>query len=359
MAKKTGHSYKQLATAFRHKNFEPLYFLYGEETFLIDELQDLLIQNAVAPEQRDFNFDLVYGSESEGPAVLSLCSSFPMMADRRLVVVREFDKLDENRVFTDYASDPNPSAIVFLACTRKPNLSRHPYRALKKHAVWSEFKSLYDNKLPGWISNRVEALGYDIEPQAAQHLAEYIGSDLQTAATEIDKVITYAGGRTRLTADDVVHASGQMRAFNVFELQKAIGKGEYADTMRIAENMLRHASNPTGEALRMVIMLDRYFQKLWKLLTCRSLGKYEIAKRIGVSSYFVREYTSSLRTFDRSAIENAFSALLAADYELKGGAEGEPSLVITLLLRRIFEPLRGSSEGNIPIEASFYTHHGN
>ncbi len=340
MAKNTGLSYKQLATDFRKKNFRPLYFLYGEETFLIDELQDLLIKYAVPPEHRDFNLDLVYGTEAEAGMVLSACSSYPVMAERRLVVVREFDQLDENKMFTGYAEQPNTSAVVLLACAGKPNLSHNPYRALKKHGAWGEFKSLYDNQMPGWISARVESMGRRIEPQAVQHLAEYIGEDLRAAATEIDKIITYTGERDMITADDVVHASGQMRAFNVFELQKAIGLGKYSDAMRIAENMLRHASNPQGEAILIVVMLHRYFQKLWKLLTCRSLGKYEIAKRVGINPYFVGEYTSSLKRFDRSAIDHAMGGLVAAEYELKGGAEREAPLIITLLLRRIFLPLR-------------------
>ena len=346
---KTGLTYDQLDTAFRHRNFKPLYFLYGEETFLMDELQQVLIEHALAPHERDFNLDLVYGSEAEVRAVLGLCGAFPMMAERRVVVVRSFEQLKENRLFTTYAESPNPSAVVLLLCTGKPNLSAHPYRALKQHAAWGEFKKLYDNQIPGWIQRRVGTLGYEIEPTAVQMLADYVGTHLHAAATEIDKLITYAGEQRTLTADDVVRASGQTREFNVFELQRAIGEGRYADTQRIAERMLGQASNPRGEALMIVSVLAGYVTKLWKLSACRAqrIAEREMAQRVGISPFFIKEYLFSLRRFPPQALEQAFAALLAADYELKGGSRRDERLVLTLLLRRL-TPASARSEAAAP-----------
>lgn len=339
MAKK-GLTYEQLEAAFRHRNFKPLYFLFGEERFLVEELERLLIACALAPHERDFNFDLLYGAESEASEVLSLCRSFPMMAERRLVIVRDFDKLKENRLFTDYAEHPNPQAVVLLSCATKPNLSAHPYRALKAHAAWGEFKKFYDNQMPGWVAGRVRGQGYEIEPEAVQMLADYVGTNLQAAAAEIEKIITYTGARQRITGEDVIQASGQTRDFNVFELQRAIGEGRSADALRIADRMLQQASNARGEALLIVSVLTTYFTKLWKLTTCadRHLPDKAIAARIGVSPYFVKEYLFSRKRFSLPGIERAFAALLAADFELKGGAGRDERLVLTLLLRRLVPP---------------------
>lgn len=340
MAKDTGPSYDDLATAFRHRNFDPLYFFYGEETFLIDELQELLIDEALDPHQHDFNLDIVYGSEAEASKVIGLCQGFPAGAERRVVIVREFEKLENNREFKTYAEQPNSRAIVLLACTEKPNLSAHPYRALKEHATWSEFQSPYDNEMPGWIQEYVNGRGYEITPKAIQMLADYVGTDLQRASSEIEKLITFAGDRSELTADDVLAASGQTREFNVFELQKAIGEGRHADAERIAERILQQASNPQGEAIMIVIMLGRYFDKLWTLQKSGILrkNKYDLAGEIGVNPYFVEEYKQAAQRYDHSSITDAYSALMAADYELKGGSSRSPSLILTLVLRRLLPP---------------------
>ena len=337
MSGKTGLSYQQLETAFQHENFEPLYFLYGEEQFLIDELQDCFLKHALNPSERDFNLDIVYGAEAEATSVLALCAGYPVMAARRVVIVRDFEKLKGNRQFKDYAEKPNPSAVVMLICGDKPNVSAHPYRALRRHAAWSRFKTLYDNEMPGWIKQRVEAQGYRIEPKAVRMLSNYVGTDLRSAAAEIEKLTTFAGRRGQITGEDVVRASGQTREFNVFELQEALGQGRYTDALRTADRMLQQASNASSEAIMIVAVLNAYFTKLWKLLACQGqrLSKQALAKRIGVSPYFVKEYQISLRRFGPEDVEQAFSALLAADYELKGGSNRDERLIVTLLMKRL------------------------
>lgn len=342
MASKTGASYNDLANAFRQGNFKPLYFFYGDEGFVMDELQALLIEHALQPNERDFNLDVVFGPEATTPDVLARCAALPMMAERRVIIVRGFDEMDEKHParkhsFKSYAEQPNPSAVVLLLCNRKPNLSQNPYRALKKHAVWAEFKTLYDNKLPGWITQRFKTKGYQAQGGVPQMLAEAVGPELRTTSNEIDKLIAYVGDQKTITEDDVIHAAGHSREANVFELQKAIGQGAYERALFISEALLSGASNRQGEALMIVSVLVSYFTKLWKLTSCleKRMPEKDMPGHIGVSPYFLGEYLRAVRTYSVAEIHRAFNALLAADMELKGGSERDGRLILTLALGRL------------------------
>jgi DNA polymerase III subunit delta len=342
-------TYEQLESAFRQRRFEPFYLFFGEERFLIDELQRILLENALQVHERDFNLDIVYGAEAEGTDVVSLCMGYPMMADRRVVIVRDFDKLKQNRLFQNYADQPNPAAVVVLVCSGKPNFSQHPYRALRKAGTVVEFKPLTEARLGSWIQQRVKDLGFTIEPQAVQMLTDFVGRDLRRATSEIEKLITYAGDRKKLTLDDVIRASGQTREFNVFELQKAVGAGNYRSSVRIMNRMLQHASNPKGEALMIVTVLASYFVKLWKLAGCRQRGvsEREMASEAGISPFFVKEYLAGLATFSQSALADAFASLMAADYELKGGSTRDDQLVLALLLRSLAPAGQSAPRGGL------------
>ena len=333
---KTGASFEDLATAFRHGNVAPLYFLYGEEGFLIDELQEIALAHLLQPHERDFNLDVVFGPEATAQQVLAQCASYPMMAERRVVLVRGFESLDDNRLFTGYAEQPNPTAVVLLCCRSKPNLSHHPYRALKKHAVWAEFEPLKDRALPGWVEARFRMAGVQTESGAAQMLAEMAGPDLRTVSGEVEKLVTYIGGRERVTRDDVIRAAGHSRDANVFELQKSIGQGDAGRALQIVAELLGQASNRRGEAIRMVALLASYVRKLWKVTACREQGvpEREMARQVGVSPFYVREYLTAERRLG-PALPRALDALLAADTELKGGSERDPLAVMALLLRRL------------------------
>ena len=333
--KNTGPSFEDLQTAFTSGNVAPLYFLYGEEGFLIDEIQRQAV--ALVPEhERDFNLSVVFGPEAQAQAVLAQCAQFPMMAERRVVIVRGFEVLQDNARFKAYAEQPNPTATVLLCCNTKPNLSAHPYRALKQHAVASEFQTLKGGALAGWVEKRLRGAGVSTESGAAAMVADLSGPDLRTVSGEVDKLVTYVGDRKRLTRDDVVRAAGHTRDENVFELQKAVASGDRARALGIGLSLMGQATNRRGEAIRMIALLSSYVQKVWRVTACRERGVAEgaMAGHVGVPPFALREYLAAERRLG-PRIPAAFGALLAADAELKGGSQRDPQAVFALLIRRL------------------------
>lgn len=329
--------YIELRSAFRSRNFDPVYLLYGEERYFIDRLQETLLEFAIEPHEKDFNLDILYGSEVDAQTALGACQAFPMMAARRVVIIRDFDKMKENGLFKALAENPNPSCVVLLVCSGKPNMSRHPYRALREKARAVEFKALYPNQVPRWIETLAKERGFALEPKAVQMLADYVGSSLSALSTELDKLATYVGEREVLTAEDVVQASGQTRDFNVFELQRVVGERRYEDALMISERLLQQSSNQRGESNRIVSVLTSFFIKLWQLTGLQSarVSEKQMASTVGVSPYFLKEYLACLRRFDGKALDGAFSALLAADFELKGGSQRSDRMILNLMFRKI------------------------
>ncbi len=341
-ARKTGASFDDLSTAFRHGKFAPLYFLYGEEGWFIDELEHLAVKHAIAPHEKDFNLDIVFGPEANAQAALAQCAQFPMMAERRLVIVRGFEKLDGNVAFEAYAANPNPTAIVLLLCHRKPDLRSKPYAALKKTAVWSHFETLKDRQLPSWVEGRFRDFSVGTESGAAATLAELSGPDLRSLDAEVDKLVTYIGDRGRVTRDDVLRAAGHSAEQNPFALQAALGRGDVSSALAIADGLLGKAGNRSSEAIRIVALLSAYLTKLWKLTGCLAAGvpQSQWAGQIGVSPYFLKDYEPPARRYGPDGVRKALGALLAADLELKGGARRDPRLTLTLALRRATAPSR-------------------
>ncbi|PIQ62574.1 MAG: DNA polymerase III subunit delta [Bacteroidetes bacterium CG12_big_fil_rev_8_21_14_0_65_60_17] len=329
--------YDDLRKAFESRAFEPLYLVYGEERWFIDSLQQTLIRHAIPEHERDFNQDILYGADVDARAALSACQSYPMMAERRLVVIRDFDRMKDNSLFKALGEQPNPACIVFLVCSGKPNLSHHPYRALKGAGRVANFRALYPNETARWIGVVARAKGYKLNQQAIHMLAEFVGTSLSAAAAELDKISTYAGERSEITADDVIRSSGQTREFNVFELQRVVGLRDYAAALRISERLLQQSSNPAGECTKIVAILSSFFLKLWQLtgLQRTRIAENDMAKRVGLSPYILKGYLQALRKYNLRQIEGAISALTAADFELKGGSARSERMILHLLLRQV------------------------
>lgn len=339
---KTGAAFDDLVTGFKNGQFAPLYFFYGEEGWFMDALQTLAVEHALQPHERDFNLDVIFGPEATAPAVLAQCAQFPMMAERRLVIVRGFEKLDDNRQFQAYAQAPNPHAVVMLLCNSKPNVSAHPYRALKEKATWSLFDSLKPNALPGWVEKRFKERRVETESGAAAMLAEMSGPDLRALQSEVDKLVVYVGDRQRVTRDDVLRAAGHSAEQNPFELQDALGRGDLPNALAIADALLATASNRAGESIRMVALLASHFTKLWKLTGCLDAGvpQREWTRQTGIPPFFLRDYVPPAKRYGATGVRRALDALLAADLELKRTSGRDARATIALALRRAAAPVR-------------------
>src|SRR5690625_7028612 len=105
--------FRSLFREIRKKDpLKQIYYLFGEETFLKEYIQKE-IEKLIPEEQKDFNFDLFYGNESESERIIEVARSFPMMAERRVVIVKDFLKLQSASAsgltpFQSYIENPNP-----------------------------------------------------------------------------------------------------------------------------------------------------------------------------------------------------------------------------------------------------------
>ncbi len=328
-------TYDRYATAFRKKAFKPVYYFYGSEKHLVDKLQSLLIEQALEPHERDFNLTIVYGAEADAKAVVAECASYPVMAQRRVVLIRDFEQMPGNELFVAYTKNPNPTSIVLIVSSGKGNVN--PYRAIASAAESAKFEPLRDRHLPGWLTREVAERGHKLLPDAAQVLAALAGNDLRTLTNELDKLVDFVGDNNEIGADDVLEVAGHSREYNVFELQKQVERKNFNESARILDQMLQVSSNETAMAHMTVSVLSSYFNRLSKLAGCQDKGvsPVELAKTIGVPSWALKDYQAALNRFSARHREAAQSALLSADSELKGGSARDDRLILALLLRRL------------------------
>src|SRR3954463_3485446 len=75
--------------------FERLYFLYGDEQFLIDEALKNLSDAVLGDSIRDFNMNVFYGGDADAATIRDAIETLPMMALNRLVIIKEAQELSE------------------------------------------------------------------------------------------------------------------------------------------------------------------------------------------------------------------------------------------------------------------------
>ena len=352
MAKKTSiELYSEILNELRSEKRKPVYFLHGEEEFFLDKIQDT-VESLIPKDQKDFNFDLLYGRDVTPEKVLSIIRSYPMMAEQRIVILRDFKELggygnsDEGYggVVNDlipYFEQPNPTTLFVILDTKKPSGRTKLGKALKnsEHVGLHEFEEVPDYRLPDWIISWASSHhNKQIEPPAAQMLAQYVGNSLQLLSTEIDKVCTFVDTSDTITESEIKKIIGLYREYSVFELKDAMFSRDLEESLFIAEQMLQHSKANTGEIIRSVGFFYNVFSNIWKIhrLAGQGNSKQQVQNTLGINNnWYFNKLWKDASSFKPAEIPGIFEALLDADRASKGFSTMDPSTILLLMIKRI------------------------
>jgi DNA polymerase III subunit delta len=319
---------KQLAK----RNLLPVYFLHGEEDFLIERAAKAIADAALLDGDRSFNFHTFRGSEHKAEDVVSSTNSFPFMADKRVVLVKESEKFFAAASLQHYLRNPNPDTVLILCAEAVSGSKKKAGSSAKKSmdvpsfltqaerekgpAAVLEFKALKDAAAQEWIVAEFAAAGKRITPEACTVFNTLKGNNARVLSSEIEKIITAEPDAEKIGVDQVYTHLGASREFNVFELSNAVSARNGA----LAHNILARIL-VTEEPVMILNTLFRQMLLLWKIRnhTFKGRATDEDARSLGaVFGWQVenaRQYLTNFR--DSEYFERCFEFFLEADLAIK------------------------------------------
>lgn len=319
---------RQIINDVKNGNFVPVYLLMGTEPYYPDLVCDEIIKYALTDSERDFNQTVFYGLDTDAGTVASECRSYPMMAERRLVVLKEAQSMKTLEDLATYASDPMESTVlVILMHGASADKRRALYKNVQKKGVVLVSDALRDYEMPQWITSFYKSRGLDIEPAAAALLAEYAGTDMSRIMLETEKMQkNLPEGTVRVNAADIEKNVGISRQFSIFELTKALSYMKAEKALKIAAYI---GNGPKFMLLLATAPLYTHFYRILKyeaaLLKNPAMSKADRAKLLDVNPYFMEEYDVAARNYPIRRCMKVISLLEEYDFKGKGGGSGEAS----------------------------------
>lgn len=310
----------------RNGVFAPVYLLMGGEPYYPDMVCDAIMKYALQDDERDFNQAVYYGLDTDADAVASEARSYPMMAERRLVVLKEAQSMKTLEGLGVYAAEPmDTTVLVILMHGASADKRKALYKNVSKKGIVLESEPLRDYEMPGWITGFYKSRGLAIDPDAAALLAESAGTELDRIAVETEKLQkNLPEGTTRVTAADIEKNVGISRQFSIFELTKELSYLHAAKALKIAAYI---GSGPKFAMPMAVAPLYTHFYRILKyeaaLMKNPGMPKMEKAKLLGVNPYFLEEYDVAARNFPVRRCMKVMSLLEEYDFKGKGGGSGE------------------------------------
>jgi DNA polymerase-3 subunit delta len=343
---------RQIRDDWKKGKFMPVYLFYGEETYLRDELLHSAIDSAVPdPSLRAFNLDIFTGGESSMSKIIQAASSFPVMADRRLVIVKDAAELFNFRAkdssdgatfgkdhpvvvrLLEYFNKPNNDCVLIFDSTTIGPKNTYPWRAFVAQCIVLECSPLNPAEASQWLEDRVKSLSRSIERDAVYLLTEYVGTDLRSLMAELQKIISFIGDREMITAADVRTVVANTSTFTIFELTNAIGNIDKKKSLEIALSLL---ADDKGAWFQMQSLIIKYLEQLIvaRELASRNTPEKDIAAAIGLggnAAYYAKNYIQASRRFSRDQLDNALKAVVRSERQSRFVNTGDALMVERLL----------------------------
>lgn len=318
-AKKENMAYEDIVRDVRDGRFVPVYYLMGEEAYYIDRISDYIVNRALKEEERDFNLTVLYGTDTDVQTVINAAKRYPMMAERQVVLVREAQSLANKEMLSFYLEQPQSSTILIL-CHKHGVLDRRKKLAadIRKAGVLYESKKLYDSQLPGFVVNYMKRKGVGIESDAALILSEYVGSDLNRIAGELDKLVLALNGReNRVTSAFIEKHIGISKDFNNYELLNALVQRDVLKANRIIKYF---NSNPRNYPIQVTIsVLFNFFSNLMLAYYAPQKTEEGIADWLEQTRWQVsRNVIPAMKTFSGVKVMQIIAELRKTDAKSKG-----------------------------------------
>lgn len=310
----------------RNGIFSPVYLLMGEEPYYPEKACEAIIENALEDFERDFNQTILYGLDTDAVNVISEARSYPMMAERRLVVLKEAQKLKNLEELAIYCSEPMDSTVlVILMHGASADKRKALYKAVQKTGVVLESPALRDYEMGSWVSAYYKSRGLKISPDAAALLVEHAGTDLSKIVMETDKIVKNLPESTvEINADHISKNVGISRQFSIFELTKALSYRDAAKALKIASHL---GEQPKFAMPMATAMLYTHFYRILKYeALLQQNPRPDVAtktKILSVAPFFFAEYEQAVRNYPLPKCIRIISLLEEYDYKGKGGDGGE------------------------------------
>jgi DNA polymerase-3 subunit delta len=336
-------SLKTVRDAIKRRSFDGAYYIWGEDDYQKDDAAQQLVDAALDPGSKDFNLDTRRSAELDAETLGVLLSTPPMMADRRVIVLRDVGglKKDARKVLEEYLKRPAVDLLLLMTAAAGSKADA----VLSASSTSLQFDPLTGDRIPKWISHRAGELGVKISQPAAELLQAAVGSDLHQLSGELDKLASYIEGHGEEVSEEAVAAVvGVRRGETQADLLDAVAERNAPLALGLISHVLTQPKT-TGVSIVMALSTQMLAISWGRARLDEGLSRarlaqeyFDLLKQTG--AFTGRPWGSATAAWVRAAerwpresLDRALDSLLEADVALKESrVSSEEQLLATVVL---------------------------
>lgn len=310
-------------------DLQPLYLLLGTEQYLRQIHAKKLIQIALSTESMPgFNEITVHLSSEPMKNAVIAANQLPMMADRRVVLVRDFARLraSDEEPLLDYLRNPMPSTVmIFLADDLDKR--KKSAKAMMEACTVIEFPPLKDVEAKAWVKEYISGLKVSYDEPVLDAAISVVGTDVQTLASEFDKLATAAFETGRITMLLFEGLTDRSRELSNFDLTDQLLANDRERALETLQRLLEDRAEP----VMLVGLIASNYHRLALGKALLAKGRDEVFRNIPMPPFKRTEFMATLQRNDAKKIARGIQLIAEVDLAIKT-SQGTPRLQLEVLI---------------------------
>ncbi len=340
MAKAANSTITDLERALAKGELKPVYLLIGEEPFLRHRARNLIHERIVGTEKGSVS---IFTSDDPLETILADLRGDSLFASRRMVEVIQADKLlrEKCEAMIRYVERPSASGVLVLDAAKVDGRTKLP-GALRAAGMIVECPPIRESELPGWVRSEVSRRGCKITGPAASALIDEVGNNLFALSAELDKLVTYAGDKKEIGAEEVSRLGGGSRNWATWAITDALGKRDAAQALRILPTLLEEDPRGVGT----VGKFNWHFARLARAKQILTDGGTpgDLPGALGIPPFAAQTTAEQVRNLTTDGIARLSRLLLEVDIALKSTGQ-DPRMLLEKFVIRACRPSASALSG--------------
>jgi DNA polymerase-3 subunit delta len=211
-----------------------------------------------------------------------------------------------------------------------PDLRRRLFATCVREGWAFELQPLPLARVPAWLRQEANRRGHALALEAAQLLADLVGTNLRASVGEIEKLSLYVGDGRPIASDDVAAVVGANRTHSVFELADLVQRRDVGAAVDLLRRVLQQGERPIALAALLASQIRRLL--VAKTLLVHGVPPPAIASRLGLPAWLGERLVEASRRYEQRELEAAAAAAAGLDMALKSSRLAPALLLETFLL---------------------------
>ena len=290
---------KSLNEDLKNGQFNRIYLLYGEESYLKKQYRDKLRNGMISPDD-NMNFAYYEGKGVDVKEIIDLAETLPFFAERRLIVLEDTGLFKSaSAELADYVKDmPDTTHMIFVETEidKRGKL----YKAVQAKGRIVELGRQDEQTLLRWVAGQVKKEKKQITETAIRYFLSIVGTDMENIQKELEKLFSYVLEKEWITEEDINEICTIQITNQIFDMVNAVADKEQRKALNYYYDLLALKEPP----MHILFLLTRQFKLLMevKALDKRGYGRKEIAEKTGLSPFIVSKYQIRAKSFSEKEL---------------------------------------------------------